>query len=621
MKKSVFFKTLCLAFLAAFVLSACSDDESKNYPKTDETDSTKQYNVEQDNSPTSVVAFISSNIGPAELRSALQKRFPMQTSIDKAQIAFLNKNEITENTSELKECLKNGGIIVNVNPDKNSENFMCKEFGTLRLPEQTQYGVFLTAFTGNNKYYNVFSDNPELTIDKFENNHTQEQEDWLNYWINKAKTSRANDVTMFTRDEDYFLNRIRPFVEWAKKNVGYKLTESGSGYDPTLDISRSYIDISHTFPISLHHTIDQGTFCDPDDLNKDSQIEVNYKLYQVYVLQCNDNDAPGDYYIFEGSVTAHNGQVWGPYNEDHGGCNDRVIGYFMNNMKFTYSLVDSDNKTVSNLKFYSEPMPTTTEGSTTYSDSHTVGFSAGITGGYASNAPTLQGSAGFNASWTSSVSQTLSDVKVVLNSDDSHVFTHEYHVQNINCERDWDAIDKDYPQLSRSDLRGSNTWIWKVPAGTAGVADNSSTSFKLKIDMSANYGAYNWWRGASWDYRHDWTISDSFTQELPTPNRQTFGVVALKNASGDYTVANIRIWKSDATSGDPLYTVSSSYNQNEVAKVALATDDYLIKFDFVDSTSGKTIETRKFEKVSTHAGRNEDEATTAISTVNSEVDK
>lgn len=620
MRKKLFFKSLCLSVLSAFVICSCND--YLRYPKTDEVDSGRTYDEMEDNSPTSVAAFISPNIAPGELRSALMKRFPVQASIDKAQIVFLNNNEMNNHYDKLNVCLKHGGIIANINPDEETENFMCEKFGSLRMPEQHKYGVFLNAFSSNDKYYTIFCDNPELTTESFVNYRTNEQEDWLNHYVGQGgnyNPAPGHDVVK--RDEAYYLRRIWPFVNWVKKHTTYQLAEGGSGYDPTLDISRSYIDISHSFPISLHHKIDQATFSDPDELNKDGQIEVNYRLYQVYVLQCNDNDAPGDYYIFEGSVTAHNGQMWGPYQGSHGLTNDRVIGYYMNNMKFTYDLLDSKDARVSNLKFYSEPMPTTTEGSTTYSDSNTVGFNAGVTGGYSSGTPMLTGTVGFNASWTSSVSQTLSDVKVVLNSDDTHTFSHEYIVQNIKNERDWDNINKDYPSLCRSDLRGSNTWIWKVPAGSAGVQDNSNVSFKLKITMHANYGAYNWWRGASWDNTQDWSLDDSFVQELPAPNRNTFGVISLKNASADYTVANIRIWKeSDPKDAEPIGEIPSSYNQNEEAKAAIITGDFRVKFDFVDPNSGKTIETRVFKKVTVKAGRNETEATTAISTVNSEVD-
>ena len=245
-----------------------------------------------------------------------------------------------------------------------------------------------------------------------------------------------------------------------------------------------------------------------------------------------------------------------------------------------------------------------------------------LSGGY-SQAQKLHGEASFSFSYskTNSTSETLSDVRVEQTVNGSDV-TYKYVTQNLNpSDRDLDKLDSDYPALSRGNFIASNTWVWKVPYGKSGVTDGSTKQFQLTVSFTGSWGAYNWWRGASWGYDHTFSNDNgntlSYKQTICAPLRQPFGVLALKNAASN-TVADIKIWRqNDAPDAKPYATIQSSYNANEVAKAKLPTGKYRLEWNTYDANQGNQLTgTWKYENVEVRQGATEQDATTEISTVN-----
>lgn len=315
-------------------------------------------------------------------------------------------------------------------------------------------------------------------------------------------------------------------------------------------------------------------------------------------------------------MTARNGDIWHPQTHKHGGCNIRIVGYFMRSLDISFALVDAaSEQPVNGVQFYGQPIPETTQGSTTYSNGVTMGFDLSASGKKGSTGSELGGSAGFHASWSSTVSQTLNDVLTERHTRGNALLSYHYGVQNINSSRNFNDkhFTREYPLLSRSDFSAPQAWIWKVPHGKAGVGNDTSTGFKMKVSVSAKYGVYSWWRGASWSKDKTYDLKEtSHCFSLEPPSRKSFGVIALQNA-GTLTVANVTITGADGHTE----TVSGSFNRDQVARHKMHTGVYTVSYDLVDpDKDNKKVSRWKFTNVTVSLGADEQSSTTLVSTVN-----
>ena len=627
-----------LGLVVVLGLSACNDDVKPDIPDNPPPAASE----EEWAAAWARVCFISLS-DDEDLNVALRERFPSVSDLSGASVAVVSGDGLQGAIGAgLKEFYDRGGLVVVAKPNDDTDDIVEEFLSGGYCPLVDSTDAILFAFNNQDKYYTIAT-GPEVTEGGVDEETDQAILDEL---IGKADegeepgweedTVNEDEVEAHEHDEDYFHQRMESFVDWVNRSYDASgpvnepvmaLSRGSDNYDPRVNISNDYVEVYHSFPVSLHNRIDKGTGSKEDRLDCDTDIEYNYRVYPLYLFSSNGGDAPGDYYIVEGSVTAHNGRVWKPYNKGHGWCNDRVVGYYMKSLTSKYELVKSSGKsyvTLEGLRFYHDPTPGTTMGSTTYTTGFTAEFNGSLSGSYGqSDGFGGQLSLGFGCQWSKSTSQTLADVMTeltTLSSDKS--ITYRHTVQNIHNKRDWNKWDRDYPLLSRNDMTCNNAWVWKVPYGTNGVSDNSSASFSVRITMSAQYGAFNWWRGASWDKQKDFDVkAQSCVVEIKAPNRSRFGVFALRNASNK-TVAHVKIWKQeDVVDGkgpaEKIHaTIPSSYNGNEVAKWKLREGQYHIEFDLVDPNDGNKVVSRwKYDNVNVTMGRDEYSATTEVSTV------
>lgn len=632
-------KALILGSMAALGLSACNDDASEDIPDLPGQD----LPGEEWATVSAPVCFISVSDNE-DLNVALRERFTNVSDLSGASVAVVSGEGLRGAIGNgLKELYDRGGLVVVLNPNPDTDN-VIEEFlteGYCPLVDSTE--AILFAFNNRDKYYTIAT-GPEVV----EGGTTEEVDQaLLDELIGKTDEDETSDwekdaldedgMEAHEHDEDYFHLRMKTFVEWVERNYGgygplglsaKGLSRASDSYDPRVNISDDYVEVYHSFPVSLHNRIAKGTGSKEDRLDADTDIEYNYRVYPLYLFSCNGGDAPGDYYIVEGAVTAHNGRVWKPYAQPHGWCNDRVVGYYMKSLTSKFELVKSQGRDyvpLSGLRFYHEPTPGTTMGSTSYTTGFSASFNGSLAGTYNStDGAGGQGQLGFNCEWSKSTSQTLADVMTELTTESAtKAITYRHTVQNIHNNRNWGKWDRDYPLLSRNDMICANAWVWKVPRGTNGVDDNQTSSFCIRVTMSAQYGAFNWWRGASWDSKQSFDVAEQpCVVEIKAPNRARFGVLALRNASNK-TVAHIKIWKQeDVVDGEILdpkkihATIPSSYNCNEVAKWKLREGYYHIEFDMVDASNGNNIESSwRCDNVHILMGRDENSAMTELSTV------
>ncbi len=633
-----FLKFWMLALPMLSGLASCVDNNDNNITgETSPEESSSQITVFQDWRSLEVPAYIDAAISGVDedFPAVLRKQFPSSGDLASARLAIVSVDRLTADAAALKEVYDAGGIIAVIHPTEASLQSLSETLGSRHdLPSYDGYGILLYAFDNDFHHYTMLEDDPVLDADQ--NNEEREigQEEWdalLKAGLESDGSEdffRSHSLHYCDNEADFNENHyqihVAPFVEWVDERlVAEAKARTRSSDDDAQDaLSRYYMEYRTSYAIKLYNQIDKGTLCDPDRLDKNSVAVLNYKIFPFYVLSCNPGDAPGDYYVVEGSVNVQNDKLWGPYMESHGWTNDRVIGYFMKYAQFDYRLHNADGSDIDGLNFYKDPSPTTTEGSKTYTVGSSWSIGGSLSGG-ASEKQGMNGSIGFNFSYSrsNSTSETLSDVKVEQTVNGADV-NYKYITQNLNqSDRNYDKLDNDYPALSRGNFIANNTWVWKIPYGKSNVTDGSTVQFQMTVKFTGEWGFYNWWRGASWGYDHTFHNDNgttlSYTQTICAPRRQPFGVLALKNAAAN-TVADIKIWRQDdAANAEPFATIQSSYNINEVAKAKLPTGTYRLEWNTYDANQGNQLTgSWKYENVVVKQAATEQAATTEISTVN-----
>ena len=105
--------------------------------------------------------------------------------------------------------------------------------------------------------------------------------------------------------------------------------------------------------------------------------------------------------------------------------------------------------------------------------------------------------------------------------------------------------------------------------------------------------------------------------ELHAPNRQTWGLTSIKSEYTDVVMTNIKYYKTGYEDQDPVAVDDMSYHQNDFALMGLPDGTtYTITYETKNPNTGEHVGYWKFENVEVHQGRDKDEATTALSSVN-----
>lgn len=611
MKPKVFFGIMA----AAMCLFSCHSDE----------DPIPADNPEKQVVTSSVPTCISSTITDMEEREAIEKCFPVPASLEDAKIAFFSNTDLTGNAKAIDDFYDAGGLVVLVNPDKDAfAKYAASYEHPASMPQKIDANLFIYAYNQSCVYSILTLPDAEpsnnadaVSIDDLKAagayDESEDDEEWDNL---KQEAAHAHDDT-------YFIERLDNFIEWIDRTFAEN-TESranSTGYDPTVNISNSYRRFTTQMTVDLDNKILSTALSGDDYLRAYGDITIDYKIYPLFMYSCNSvTDAQGDYYIVEGSITAHNADVWHPCKNKHGATRNYIIGYYMKKMNVSYTLMDQANRPISGLSFYQNPQPQTVNASTNYTYSSSLGLTGSLScTGKSTDEVDASLSLGFSASWSKSHSYSLQDVKTNLSTKDAKVI-YDYIVQNINNSTDYDK-SKDgngYPDLCRTDMTCQNQWIWKIPYGTAGVEDNSDVSFILEVLVQPVYATWSWYRPAydKKEQTFDLFSNMCYSQTITPPNRKRFGVLALKNAS-NYTVANIKVWhQDDAAGADPVYTIPSSYNVNEIAKAKLFEGTYRLEFDMINANNNKVVATYTYGNIVVKMGANEDDSTTEVSTVN-----
>lgn len=619
-------KRLSTLLISAFLgLIACSVDDSSVIPSDDPNNNSWEapdYASVKCDDPV----FISDDIKP-EVRNALETYLTNITSLDEAQVAVVKPEDIGTYEGKLKALYDRGGLVVVARPTgKYFADFSAKYDIFDVMPFDTSKDILLFA-TDNTGTSVTLYDSPPFDgtysdpADASEGPVTEEEE----------VLPQPADKTAHYRDIIFnFFRRIKQNREQkVAATRGY--TQFVTQFDPSILIT-DFTTHSHIFNVPMEHKVYQIHGCSGDYLNVEGAFEVIYAIKPCYLFENNGSKA-GDYYIVKADVIAYNGKVYKPYYTKHGWRGAlgvvSVAGYYMKELQLSSTLMSSEKTPapLSGISFASQPSPTTTINSASYTSGIDIGLQGALTVGSPS---VIGGSMGFSATWSESNTINITDLNIEkYTNDQSRQVSYKYVVNNIMLDRldmvknifttmsNSDIVNKFYPTqipaIARSDFDATSWWCWYVPANTNGVNDKASTRFTIKADLKLTHDSYAYWNTIVSSHKSFTYDDNTFFFNIPTPNRQPFGILSLAN-NHDKVVSNIKIYSQDNVADKDTLCLSRGYLKGQEAKCPLPEGTYTVDYDLKNGDDNTIVSRWRIQDVIITKGVTEEASTTNIST-------
>lgn len=597
------------------MLTACTDNDDNSVPTTTEEDVTTY--VASDywatcNKPTYIGDI---SMMPADMQTAIRDRFPNQVaSIDEAEIAFACidnydlDNWETENLAELSEL---AGKLLEMQIERDGLVVLLSKDGS-----------------------DVFPDGQDNMLPDWNKVLWASHGHADSYYLLDEKEEQQQGME-FTKDAEYWSTRLTPFVKWidyydseiAPADAPAQTRTRANDNLPTigelkanLKTDAQHIDLN--FPIILIQYIDKAALSDADFLFAFSSVSVRLSVMPIYMQSVNGASA-GDYYAVRSDVIPHNDGMWRPQKKNHGAPQIRIYGYWFKEMTYAIALADDNgNFPLAGLHYIEGPLPKNQISSTDYSESFTASLNGSLKGGGSKKAGSgekgwsAEGSVGFSLGWSESVKYSLQNIAYSRNSSTSTV-TYRWYSNNVELKDAWDDMNKYFKPDTHQEFDCENVWLWHVPYGSNGVEDGSKTSFNIVVGLEPQYSVWHGWRGLidDDDDRQDFSCGfKSATVKIDAPDRSTWGVISLKNASNSFTMRNIKIYKKGKENKSPVATISNTYKPQEQAQTAVDEGTYTVTFEYINPDNNKVIKTGTLSNVTVSMGRTIESATTSLST-------
>ena len=627
-----------LTISGAMALTSCSDkdDNSVNEPVEESVEylvdpSTRWQQREE---PTFIAG-----IGalPMEFQQALSQTFTnVVNNLDDAEVAVMDMDAVAANFDALDEFYEKGGLLIVI--PKGDENLL-KAVGFEDLSGWDEL-LWACHNESDDDFYLLNEPDEVTAIDDNGNEYKRKIEKDLNYYLDR-------------------LVPLADWMDWYKDEIIRKATEEAASaprraekdesdapdFDNLkLNLNKDFKHFTVNFPFSLDKEIYPASlFYSSDILRRHGSVTLSFDVMPLYMGSVNGNDKAGDYYAVRSTITPHNQLMWNPYIAKHGIDRNKIYGYWFNDMDYKIVLIDPETKqTAQGLQFVQLPFP---ENSITSRDKSSS-FTFGLEGSVSVSGDGKEGSVGFSAEWSESVSYSVKNIDFDRSTASGNMVEYHWYSNNVTVKDDWDNIDKNYPIETHREFDAKNIWLWRIPYGKAGVQDESKKQFTLVAYVHPTYSSWYYWM-ADWlgrmgkdkqnydvdfwnsytsvdpdfkpeaDYtKHGW-VGCSFN--IPAPDRGKWGLISLKNASKNYTMRNVRIYKKGEEDKDPAVKVSNTYAPKESAEAAVKVGTYTVTFEFIDPDTNKVISKGKLTDVEVEMGKNKQEATSSLSTGDAEL--
>ena len=604
-QKSLWMMAVLMMACFSLVLNSCTDEDDSSNPPASGPQLLPS--VEELDPVTCNAKVDLGDIShlPIELQMALKKRIPnISSNGGDVDISFCKTNEVEKYTQKLK----NGTTTVVAMPATGADMNEIIDIAGGVVPKQMDMPIMFYGTQKWGQHYVMFDGGVPNEADTEEEKvlYYEQRLIPLIYWLNEV--------------EQY--KKARLLREQAAQN-----DSSPYDYDELItNIEDEGLTMKYNFPYSLDNTLEYYAY--DFGLKASSSIDIGLRVYPLYKQSCH-GDKSGDYYMVTTEVTPYNQNMWKAYREGITMVGYMyMMGYWFDTLFTAFKLVDKDGNDIPGMDFNKMPIPENQNDSRSYSSgtSNTIGGS--VCAGFASGAPMANVGLSFSHTVNSSVSYTKDDIDYTLDSSSEiKEVRYNYHSQNVKPYADDDDDDGHYPKSCRTQWTARQAWVWFVPRGKGGVDDNSDVQFQICLNGDLTY-AYYWWVWAAIGPNVDGDTNSYKALEirnqywqLPAPKRETWGLTSVK-CEYDPTqavMASLKYYKTGEEAKDPVAEDNLSYHQGECALMGLPAVDgvtYTIIYETKDPNTGAHLHSWKFENVVVQQGKDKDEATTSLSSVN-----
>ena len=598
-KKFLWMMTAVMACCISFTLASCAVEDNVPPSPTPEPPAPFDPKIEPLDPVRCTAAVDIGDISglPAELQTALKKRMTnLVSSGAESDISFCAESE----TDKFKSHLQKGTTMIVASPAVGGDFSQIAKLAGGVLPSATQMPILFYATQKYGQHYLMLDggepDNLETTEEKVE----------------------------------YYERRIIPLIHWLnevealKEKKRLKEEEAQNNQEPydyddlITNIEDDGLSLKCNFPMSLDNKI-HSLPTEDYYLRASSSIDVGLRVYPLYKQSCHQEKS-GDYYVVTAEITPYNQNMWVAWNSDYAWDTIYLMGYWFYQMHTGIKLVDNDGNEIPGIDYNLMPLPENADASHQYASGTSTTLGGSASAGFNGSSPT--GSLGFSFSHTvnSSVSYSMDDIDYTLDSSTKEVrFNYESKGVDPTTE---DNVDKCYPKNCRTQWTVRQAWVWFVPRGQAGVDDNSDVKFQIMLNGSMDYRSYWWlWQpivpSESGDIATYTPLKiENHAWQLQPPNRESWGLTSIKSEYTEAVMANIKYYLKDHETEDPVAVDNLSYHQNDFALMGLPEGTYTIIYETLNPNTGEHMNSWKFENVEVKQGRDKEEATTALSSVN-----
>ncbi len=555
-----------------------------------------------------------------EMQEAIRDYFPMSAQKSDALVLFIGQSDVNARDAALLEAIDNHAFIVypegvDVSPLGIEPSYATLEKGSGYVPLYHVYSTY-----GDGYFYTEYQAPEAGEAEEIESSWTQEA--WEAMVEENKKHQGEEDDDDTSSEGEWDLNAseysMDALIDWLLESVAEQNPEEvKADYYKEMEFKLELIGRREhaRLTFNLNKQIDKGTLSDPDILNCSSSVDVDFRYFPAYMQSANDDKA-GDYYAVVSTITPHNGQMWRPFKGNHGGTQNRVIGYWFKEMNVSTSILNTDGTSISGLNYYVIPRPENKNDSKKYTTGTSQSISGTINGGAKKKGGMVGGSLTAGGTWSSSVSYELKTIEFERDTYDPNAVAYNYRSTGFKLKDGLGDAEKEleyYPLATRTEFSGRSFWIWHIPSAT--VDDNDTKSFKITTKVDLKYGSWHHWRGtdefSSNEKTHPVNVP-AVSWTLAAPSRVPWGIIALKNTS-DNEMANVTVYDAGNKQTAKL---TKSFSKNEVAKIALSLGTYSVRWDIIDANTNQKLSSWKYDGVEVHQGQDEAAATTEISSVN-----
>lgn len=230
-----------------------------------------------------------------ELGVAVSHACIRRADLSAAQVAVVTGSDLGAVASgTLRDFYDRGGLVMVVHPDANTASILQRDLGESYQPLSDGMDALAYVFNRYDRHFILLKDGAEVVDANPDSDITDDELASLEGMTDEGETGEevpVIDSADLSEDHhhghEYYAGRLEMLIGWinAKTSEPMALTGRGAdGYDPRVDISRSYSEVTLSIPVELHNKIDKATWSKADYLNYDTDIAYTYYVYPLYIF-------------------------------------------------------------------------------------------------------------------------------------------------------------------------------------------------------------------------------------------------------------------------------------------------------------------------------------------------